>query len=252
MTTSRPTDWPQGGEDSAPAALLDHLWPSARVVRLRPGQIVIAHSTLSNEVYFVLSGSFEVLITARDGQDVVVRDLGAGAIFGDLAALDRQPRSATVTATSESSVARVSAETFMAAVLELPEASCWFMKRLGKEVRRLTDKIFELSALAARGRLHCELLRLVASSPRSGGFVRLEPAPTHESLAQRIGSQREAVSRELARLEKAAILRRARRFIEIDVSKLANLVETELGHPPAFPAEQAEAEAEALVQPPLA
>lgn len=240
MTASRPTDWAQGGEDGVPAALLEHLWPSARVVRLRPGQIVIAHSTHSSEVYFVLSGSFEVLITARDGQDVVVRDLGPGAMFGDLAALDQQPRSATVTATSEGSVARVSAEAFMAAVLEVPGASRWFMQRLGKEIRRLTDKIFELSALAARGRLHCELLRLVASSPRSGTFVRLEPAPTHESLAQRIGSQREAVSRELARLEKASVLHRARRFIEIDATKLANLVEIELGYPLAFPAERAD------------
>jgi len=243
VAMSRPTDRVLGDDDRVPPALLERLWPAARVVRLKSGQIVIAHSTLSNEVYIVLSGSFEVLITARDGQDVVVRDLGPGAIFGDLAALDRQPRSATVTATSESSVARVAADAFMAAVLELPETSSWFMQRLGKEVRRLTDKIFELSALAARGRLHCELLRLVASSPRAGSLVRLEPAPTHESLAQRIGSQREAVSRELARLEKASVLRRARRFIEIDASKLANLVETELGYPPALPFERTEAPA---------
>jgi CRP-like cAMP-binding protein len=228
----RLSDWIAYNEQSLPGELLNRLWSDAHVVRARAGQIVIAHGVLSKEVYFVLSGAFEVLITARDGRDVVVRDLGSGALFGDFAALDGEPRSATVVATIDSSIARIPSDTFLNAVAEIPEASRWFMHRLSNEVRRLTDKIFELSVIDARGRLHCELLRSVVGAPRSGAYVKLDPAPTHEALAQRIGSQREAVSRELARLEIAGILNRTRRRIEVDVSRLARLVETEIGHLP--------------------
>jgi len=232
---SNTTPWLRAAEAEPPASLRDRLLPQARTLRTRPGQIVIALGALSSEVYFVLSGTFEVLITARDGQDVVLRDLGPGAIFGDLAALDRQPRSATVTSTSAGSIASVTAAAFLDAVSEIPEASRWFMNRLGGEVRRMTEKAFELSALAARSRLHCELLRLVASAPRTGATGRIEPAPTHEALAQRIGSQREMVSRELARLDKAGVLQRGPRFIEIETAKLAQLVDTELGYRIALP-----------------
>ncbi|MDQ0249015.1 CRP-like cAMP-binding protein [Sphingomonas kyeonggiensis] len=239
----------RGAEEAPPAALLDRILPRARTMRIKASQIVVGHSTLANDVYFVLSGSFEVSITARDGVDVVVRDLGPGAIFGDLSALDRQPRSANVIATSDSKLASVPAEIFLAAVSEIPEASRWFMNRLGREVRRLTDRIFELSALAARGRLHCELLRLAGTAPRAGDRVQLEPAPTHEALAQRIGSQREAVSRELAQLSDAGVLRRGRKWIELDIVQLARLVEVELGYPlslttrPDMPAQPAVQEA---------
>ena len=51
----------------------------------------------------------------------------------------------------------------------------------------------------------------------AGALGMLDPAPTHEALAQRIGSQREAVSRELGRLERAELLHRGRRRIEVDV-----------------------------------
>lgn len=226
------TNWVRTAEQGPPAVLRDRLIPQARVMRTRPGQIVIAHGTLSNDVYLVLNGTFEVLITARDGQDVVLRDLGPGAIFGDLAALDRQPRSATVTSTSDGSIATVPAADFLTAVSEIPEANRWFMNRLAEEVRRLTEKTFELSALSARSRLHCELLRLATAAPEAG---RIEPAPTREALAQRIGSQRELVSRELTRLEKAGILNRGHCSIDIDTDRLSQLVEIELGYPIALP-----------------
>ena len=227
---SKTSQWLQAAEEGPPAALREHLLSRARSMRTRSGQIVIALGAESSEVYIVLAGAYEVLITARDGQDVVLRDLGPGAVFGELAALDRLPRSASVTSTSDGALAVVPGADFLAAVSEIPEASRWFMNRLGAEVRRLTEKTFELSALAARSRLHCELLRLAASAPRAGPISKIAPAPTHEALAQRIGSQREMVSREFARLDRAGLLRRGPRYIEIDIDRLGQLVDTELGY----------------------
>lgn len=238
----------EGAASDAPADLLRRLWPKTHVLRARQGQMVVAHGSAANDVYFVLSGAFEVLITARDGQDVVLRDLGPGAIFGDLAALDGEPRSATVLARTDSSIACVPATEFLQAVSELPEASLWLMRRLGREVRRLTDKIFELSALAVRDRLHCELLRLAAAAGVADGKAVLAPAPTHDALAARIGSQREAVTRELSRLAERGVVERDRRRLVISIDKLAVMVRAELGHAIRVPIEAAGGEVFAASQ----
>ena len=55
-------------------------------------------------------------------------------------------------------------------------------------------------------RLHAELLRL--SQRRHDGTLVISPPPTQQELANRIGSQREAVSKELAHLSREGIVKR--------------------------------------------
>ena len=62
-------------------------------------------------------------------------------------------------------------------------------------------------------RLHAELLR--NSRRRRNGALIISPPPTHQDLASRIGSQREAVSKELNRLEREGVITRSRVAIEI-------------------------------------
>jgi CRP-like cAMP-binding protein len=62
-------------------------------------------------------------------------------------------------------------------------------------------------------RLHAELLRI--SRRRRNGALIVSPPPTHQDLASRIGSQREAVSKELNRLEREGVITRSRVAIEI-------------------------------------
>jgi CRP/FNR family cyclic AMP-dependent transcriptional regulator len=91
----------------------------------------------------------------------------------------------------------------------------WFARRLVGEVRRLTDKVFELSALSVQARLLCELLRLARAAGSTGAsMVTIRPAPTHAVLASRIAAQREAVSRELQTLAGRGLLRHDRRTLE--------------------------------------
>jgi len=64
-----------------------------------------------------------------------------------------------------------------------------------------------------RVRLHAELLRI--SRRRRDGVLIICPPPTHQDLASRIGSQREAVSRELKRLERDGVITRGRATIHL-------------------------------------
>ena len=168
---------------------------------------------------------------ARDGQAVVIRDLGPGQIFGDLAALTGEPRSANVVAVESGRFIAVSESQFLETVAREFDSSFWFMQRLGREVRRLTDKVFELTALSARDRLHCELLRLSVGVPTVDGKAMIEKAPTHETIALRIGSQREVVSREMSKLSTEKIVQKHGRSLLVDLQRLSLQVARELGHP---------------------
>lgn len=196
-------------------------------VRARAGRTLIALGEGGNQVYLVLDGRVQTSLVSLNGRDVILRDLGPGDLFGELAAIDEQPRSASVVALTDCVLACLSGNEFRAAVTDLPPVAHWIARRLTRQVRDLTERVFELNALRVRSRLHCELLRMCAGADEA---VTVEPAPTHLELASRIGTHREAVTREMRYLmEEGIIQQQRRRLTVLDVPALARLVRTATG-----------------------
>lgn len=207
-----------------PAALAQRLWASATLATARSGRTLVSLGSSSDAVYVVVEGRVQVTLYSLAGREVILRSLDEGAIFGELAAIDGQPRSATIVALSDCTLASIDAVAFRQAVTATPEAALWLARRLTAQVRDLTERVFELNALKVSSRLHCELLRL------SGAGGAIEPAPTHADLAARIGTHREAVTREIGDLAARGILLQERRRITIlDPAGLARLVEMAVG-----------------------
>ena len=97
-------------------------------------------------------------------------------------------------------------------------------------IRLLNERNFELNALAVRNRLHCELLRLCIDAGIAGNGAVIAPAPTHAHLASRIGTHREAVTREMQYLQKQGIVRQQGREMTVaDVARLAEIVRAASG-----------------------
>jgi Crp-like helix-turn-helix protein len=81
------------------------------------------------------------------------------------------------------------------------------------------------SALPVHCRVHAELLRIAVPLKINNDAI-LSPAPTHEEIASRISTHREAVTREMARLEESGLLRKEGRTLRIkNVERLHRLVE---------------------------
>ena len=70
------------------------------------------------EVYFLCAGRARITTYAASGREVTFRDCEAGEHFGDLSAIDGQPRSADVVALDACVLASLSAPAFIA-MLEL-------------------------------------------------------------------------------------------------------------------------------------
>ena len=183
----------------------------ARTIKARKGQLVLARGEVSRDVFIILEGRLEAVIYAANGREVSLRALGEGQLFGELAAIDNEVRSASIMASTDARLLVMGQDLFRSVIASSPEATDWLIRRLTAQIRSLTNRVFELSALRVQARLHCELVRL-ARSQTDDGVV--DPAPTHSELASRIGTHREAVTRELSALARRKIVRSSRGRLE--------------------------------------
>jgi CRP-like cAMP-binding protein len=205
----------------APDALRREIAQRLRVIRAAKGRTLVEKGSRSSDVFFLLEGRAKVLLYSASGREVCVHNVGPGDMFGEISVLDGEPRSASIVAASEIVVVAMHAKDFMACVESSPAAALWLARALASSVRRLTAQVFELSALNVQTRIHCELLRLAQQGERRDGLIEVRPAPTHAELATRIGTHREAVTRELRVLSKGKVIRYGRRSLMIvDLARL--------------------------------
>ncbi len=184
--------------------------------------MIIAHDDMTREVFFVLEGGARATVYSEGGRAVAYRDIGPGDIFGELAAIDGKPRSASVVALDRVRVATLPEAAFRAIVSSRPGIAWALLAHLALQTRRMTERIYEFSTLIVRKRLVRELLRLAEGVDI--GKASINPAPTHADLAARISTHREAVSREMSALAKHKLVeKRGGVLVLCDVSELQAL-----------------------------
>ena len=169
----------------------------------------------TGDVFFILEGAVRANTVSVDGREVIYTDLGVGDIVGEFSAIDHQPRSSGMVATSDCLLARMTTEKFHELLHANSSVAIHLIQLLVAKIRRMSERVFEVSALAVRERVRRELLRMAADGTKEGRGAVIHPAPTHYEFAARIGSHREAVTRELNRLEAERVVEVSRREIRI-------------------------------------
>lgn len=100
---------------AALAALIDR----SHHVFYEAGDVIVCQGDDDSSVYLVLAGRVRVLHSQEDRKTVEgIADLGPGEVFGELAVLETQPRSATVLTLEPTSCLKVSGTEFLAALKE--------------------------------------------------------------------------------------------------------------------------------------
>jgi CRP/FNR family cyclic AMP-dependent transcriptional regulator len=189
------------------------------------GAQILDYQDHTTDVYFLILGKVRIIIYSHDGRAVVFTDLATGAMFGEIAAIDRKPRSASAEAIEACTVASLTSQQFEDTMLQEPQLALATLRHVTTDMRRLSDRVLEFSTLAVRNRIHAELLRLANMIGRDGRGALLQPAPSLSEIASRISTHREAVSRELSRLADIGLLQREGHNLRImDVPRLAALV----------------------------
>jgi CRP-like cAMP-binding protein len=191
-----------------------------------PKQEIVGHQDESRHVFFLVRGKARAVIRSLAGREVTFRDIPAGEMFGEFAAIDGEPRSASVEAVQPCLAASMSPELFCEVLLTHPKAAEAMLRRLTRQIRTLSERVFEFSTLAVRNRIHAELVRLASECTQPDGSARLSPPPTHADIASRISTHREAVTRELNDMAQAGLVERKPGALVIrDVARLREMVD---------------------------
>lgn len=209
-----------------PEETLNALKSRWRTSRFDAGALMLHHNESSTDLFFVLEGRVRVIVYSANGKSVVFRDIHEGSLFGELAALDGGPRSANVIALTETRLAAVSAAEFRSLLSEHPAMLDFLFEHLTGLIRKYSQRIVELCTLSVEDRIRVEIQRLAYEHVAAKNEARISPAPTLDEIASRIGTTREAVSREIARLSRDSVVAREHGDLVIrNLGRLNGMVE---------------------------
>ncbi len=191
-----------------------------------PEERILSQEDRTTDVFFIVQGRVRITNYSPDGSEVSFRDMGIGEIFGELAAIDGLPRSASAVALSDALLASTSAPTYWRLLEAHPALTRHCLIRLARLVRALSDRVVEFGTLRVRDRICAELLRLAAQPSGREGLWEIGRMPTHAELASRVATHREAVTRVLHKLELDGTIRReGRKLILADPAGLRSALE---------------------------
>ncbi len=207
-----------------------HLTRQCRWRRFEQGEQIVDRLSDTQDICFVVEGRVRIVNHSLNGREISFDDVVAGGFFGELSAIDHEPRSASVIAEAPTQVAFLSPRRFEELVLTNPKIGLAVMRRMAGMVRRSTERIMDLSTLGANNRVHAELLRL--AKPADGrdrtktNTATICPIPVHADIASRVSTTRETVARVLSDLARDGLVERGDTALVIrDLRKLHRMVE---------------------------
>ena len=207
-----------------PAQRLDEISRQCAWRHYEAGQQLVAREAADADLHLIVSGTVRVTSYSAGGRETSFRDLHEGTSFGEVSALDGLPRSADVVALTPALIASMPPAAFRALLREEWAVNQRVLLRLADLVRRLTDRVLELSTLSVQQRICHELLRLARESGVAGNQARIDPAPKHAELASLVSTYREQITRELSRLVKGGVLAKDGSALVVrDVARLQQL-----------------------------
>ncbi|MFQ5954651.1 MAG: Crp/Fnr family transcriptional regulator, partial [Kiloniellales bacterium] len=189
-------------------------------------QQIIDREAESQDVYFVVTGKVRVVNYSLTGREISFDDIEQGGYFGELAALDAEPRSANIVALAPTTVAIMTPSLFHELLAKHSAMALKLIHRLVSVIRTSTGRIMDLSTLGAHNRVDAELLRLAQPGMRDDNTAVIKPVPIHGDIASRVSTTRETVTRVLSDLARAGIVERTGNALVIqDVNRLEEMVE---------------------------
>ena len=172
----------------------------------QPEQVIVMEQDWGESVFLLRSGLAKVRTYPTDGDEVVMSLLGAGDVFGEMAALDGAARSADVVALTPLCLVKLRAVPF-ASLLAKQAGFALALARL--EAGRLRDlnRRFALQSADATSRLLDALAYLARKNSGSDADPQaLIPPLAQREIALLAGLARETASRTLSKLRQRNVV----------------------------------------------
>lgn len=176
-----------------------------------PGQIMMA----------VIVGTVRISLPTLKGREMILADLPAGELFGEIAMLDGRPRSANATARTNCELLVLDRRNVLPVLEKYPAACLKMMEILCGRIRRSDERMADIAFFDLPARLAKTLLHYPSQGHGPGKL-----SLTQLELAEMAGGTRENVNRCLRRWQRRGILQLKNRWtIILQPEALQGLVE---------------------------
>lgn len=179
--------------------------------RFAAGEVVFNEGDEGSTCYVVRSGRLRAVRENADGRSITLAHFGPGDLFGEMAMLDGDRRSATVESVEPTEAMAILSGDMRRLLRQHPDISVKLIAALGHRLRETNERLARQSFQTVQSRVASVLEQLVKVSREEGAAeCDVTITATQAELAQLAGSSRESASRFLAVLERAGIITQGR------------------------------------------
>jgi CRP/FNR family transcriptional regulator, cyclic AMP receptor protein len=186
---------------------LDDILKFASERRVRRGQMIFQRGDEGSSLMAVLRGRVRISSVSGDGKEVTLNVINPGEIFGEIALLDGQPRSADATATEDTVLLVVERRNFIPFLRRNDDLYLRLLSVLCARLRRTSTALEEIALFDLPVRLARVLLKLAADYGRPGANgTRIDLKLSQRDLSNLVASSRESVNKQLRAWREAGVL----------------------------------------------
>lgn len=205
---------------------LDNLLARARVEYHPAGSRIFEKGSPGRSMMAILRGSVRISASAAaTRRELVLATLRSGEIFGEIALLDGQRRTADATAVTDCELLVLDRREFIPFLEQRPEASLQLLKIFCHRLRLTNEHVEHAVFEHLNGRLARTLLHLGNPCEQEGRKKSFSVRVSQQELADMVGATRESVNKRLRGWQNAGIVRLESRLIVImDVGAIEALI----------------------------
>lgn len=192
---------------AVPERALDELAVAARERRLVRGEVLFSAGDPASGLFVVVRGTLRAYRQTREGREQTIHVEGAGATLAEVPVFDGGAYPSTVQAEEDSIVLFVPKLAIHGFLTRNPEAALAALALLARRLRNVSGLAEQLALKDVAQRLAALLVEEVMSQAGElkDGVSFSMPMP-HQSIASRLGSVREVITRQLHRLVEEGII----------------------------------------------
>lgn len=208
---------------------LDRLLARANMRRVAPGETVFEQGQKATQFFLLLHGRLKVTQVTPEGQQIIVRVVHPGDIFGFAQALQRDDYPGTPIAAAESVVICWPNEVWSHFVEQNPHLAINAMRSIGQRLQEAHTRIREMATEEVERRVAHAVLRLMdQAGKREAEGVRIDFPLTRQDVAEMTGTTLHTVSRIFSAWESRGIVKGGRQKLLVrDRPRLEALAEGE-------------------------
>ncbi len=178
-------------------------------IRTVPSKTVIIHAgDLPDVLYYIISGSVEVMIEDEEGNEMVLAYLNKGQFFGEMGLFYEQPtRTAWVRTRGQCELAEMTYPRFRQIAAESPGLIFELATQLATRLDRTNKKLGDLAFVDVTGRIAHAIMDLCGEPDAMTHPEGMQIKVSRQELSRLVGCSREMAGRVLKVLEDQGLLR---------------------------------------------